>query len=141
VIAIDLQELKAVVFDRMAVDAPGAPIRAMLPAGAAGIVDSLILATNRPAVPFLAIRRGPFITVERSIGSATFYWVIYDDPDNSYVDSNEMIKLIARAYNYELYPLTFNGAPLGVVDMFVGEEGRDPALLLLSTKITLTVYC
>lgn len=140
-VEVDLQALKAVIFDRLAVDAPSVPLRAMLPSGALGIVDAVTLAIARPATPFIALRRGPFNTIEDSIGNATFYMFIYDDRDNTYLDTNEMLRLLVRSFNYEINPLNFNGSQLGKVDIFIGEETVDPALDLLSTKVTLTVYC
>lgn len=147
-VAVDVQQIKAVVFDRLAVDSAGSAVRAALLAANSSvaavdrIVDAAKLSTVRPAAPFLALRRGPAPTIEDSIVAATFYWFIYDDPDNTYFDSNSLVLLITRAYNYETYPLTHNSARLGRVDMLIGEETVDTKLgNLLVTKLTLTVYC
>jgi hypothetical protein len=148
IVAVDAAQLKAVVFDRVAVDTAGQLIRDVLEAAVAEvpaverIVDAQKLSTVRPVAPFLALRRGPIPTIERSIAAATFYWFLYDEPGHSYLDSNTMVKRFAQAYNYKSHPLIYNGSQLGEVALLIGEETTDRALGgLLVTKLTLTVYC
>jgi len=146
-VAVDTTALVSVIFGRVYQDAAGQPIRDVLtaalasPAAETRIVHAATLNKATPPPPFLAFRRGPMPTIERSIIAAYAYWYLYASPEQMYWDINTLIKPFATAYNAAVHPLIFNGAPLGQVDMLIGEERADNALHLLMTQITLTVYC
>jgi hypothetical protein len=116
---IDLAALDTAVFDRLASDAAGADVRAVL-----GSLDRSVITaeelrqyegqvTRLPAVPLLALRRGPAPISDRVLWLPSYNWYAYDDETVTVARLRALPALIAAAY------VSFEIEAIGVISVEV----------------------
>lgn len=138
----DPQALIEAVYGRLAQDAAGAPVRALLGDGAASIIHARRLRDQvLPLRPLLALRAGAQVPLERVLNQASFTWWIYDDPEQDYARINALIFPVSNAYDWRRYPLATPTVAAGTVQVQAGQETEDTALGLLVRPVYLTIIC
>lgn len=102
---IDLGALTLAVFNRIAVDPEGEPVRLALGAGAASVLTAedlrarVVPGVDLPARPLLALRRGAAPVTDRAIVTRPVYtWYALGDEAAGYGAIESLPALVARAY-------------------------------------------
>lgn len=136
---IDLPALTAVVFNRLAFDAAGSPVRAALGAGATSILHAAQLRRETlPARPFVALRRFAVPIRDRIIWLPRYNWYVYDDSAYEYTRIEALLPLIGTAYDYASAPLFLaSGGAISDVAIDFGEQTTDQALDMLVCQVRL----
>lgn len=139
---LDVAGLTADVFNRLALDDAGEPVRLELGAGELGVLAAHQLEQlPPPAGPFIALRRYPIAAPPGGPIVATFLWYIYDDPGQGYARINALLRPLALAYDQSVSPLPRAHAAISAADLAAGEERHDSALGRPYVVATLTIYC
>lgn len=139
---IDVQGLTATVFNRLASDSAGAPVRALLTAGAGGVIPARQLdQITLPPGLFVALRRQSVTGPPGGPHEAAYVWHVFDDDAQGYYRINGLLLPLAQAYDHETNPLPITVAPISHVDVEAGEERVDSALKRPVVLVTLRVTC
>jgi hypothetical protein len=128
-------------YDRIAVDPAGAAVRALLPAGAGGVLDARQLEGGigaLPARPLIALRIGAGSQVRAVLDQLSLTWWIYDDPAVGELRMLSLAHALALAYDRRLSPLP---TPLAGITLTESGESRiDTALSLRTRPLRFTVF-
>lgn len=132
----DLQAVTALLYNRIAYDAAGAAVRAILGAGSPSVIPASQLRAGLayPDRPFIAFRAGAVggATLDMRLVSAT--WWLYDDMVQGHGRINSIIQPLQAAYR--------EGAiPFGRVEIAsIGAEIPDQSLDLAARSVQLAYY-
>ncbi len=122
---LDIQKITAAVFNRLKLDAQGAPVRSLLTAGAAGVIRTSDLYKPLPTRPFVALQR------MSAPGAAGLYrpayrWFIYDDQPHGHARIEALAAAIARAYPSG--SLSVLGHAITTIEAIPGPQATDATL-------------
>lgn len=130
---IDLAAFDTAVFARLASDTQGAVVRAVLgdpsdPSASVITAEDLRqyegCVDNLPAVPLLALRRGPAPISDRVLWLPSYTWYAYDDETITVARIRALPALIAQAY------ASFETEAIGVISVEVSALAPVPDRVL-----------
>jgi len=138
---IDLFAVGALVVARLKTDAEGASVRALLGAGAQGVIHADDLSRDTlPARPLLALRAGPVPQLNRIVHAPIFTWWIYDDLEQRYARIDALARPITLAYAARKLALS-SGGVIGSVEVGqLSAQQPDPALGLVCRSIKVILH-
>lgn len=131
--------LSQAVFARLATDAAGAGVRALLGQGADSVLTTDDLMPLNSAdllarVPCVALRREAITSPDRLEFQTVYTWYGYDDPAVGYARLDALIPAIADAY------MDFaDGTHLLEIEVQAGRQDRDRTLGLLVQLVELVI--
>ena len=137
---IDLAALSQAVFARVATDAAGADVRALLGDGASSVLSAEDLrlradagTLQAAALPLLTLRRGAAPQSDRTAAQPVYTWYAYGDPSLGYGALDALARPLWLAYR-DWYGLGVYGCELSA-----GAHSRDAALGLLLVSYELDI--
>ena len=140
---LDLAAIDQLIYNRLASDSQGAALRAVLGAGAAGVLvaDDLIRqevgspTLKLPLPPFVALRRAPVPLTDRIAWLPQYLWYCYGSLSGGSWQLNALVQPILAAYS----DVEQDASSVGSVEIGVQTPTVDSVLGLWVLPITLSL--